>query len=229
MAIIIDSNEPPHFKNCLEAEIKGLPEGDFWIESGEEQRIIVERKTWDDAYNSWKQNRLEEQVSRIISKHSDYVLVIEGNKQSSRLWRNKQMNQLKGLQKFLNRMSLEAIPVVYTSSKNDTCDYLQYLERRLIEGKYRKIIKKTTVLKSSRNKYHNIMSLIPGITIDRSKKLYDLFDSLPDFINNTEKAIMLDENNKRWHTNVKKIQSFINENWKLTPEREIIFDNSSEN
>ena len=73
------------------------------------------------------------------------------------------------------------------------------------------------------------MSLIPGITIDRSKKLYDLFDSLPDFINNTEKAIMLDENNKRWHTNVKKIQSFINENWKLTPEREIIFDNSSEN
>lgn len=229
MAIIIDSNEPPHFKNHLEAEIKGLPEGDFWIESGEEQRIIVERKTWDDAYNSWKQNRLEEQVSRIISKHSDYVLVIEGNKQSSRLWRNKQMNQLKGLQKFLNRMSLEAIPVVYTSSKNDTCDYLQYLERRLIEGKYRKIIKKTTVLKSSRNKYHNIMSLIPGITIDRSKKLYDLFDSLPDFINNTEKAIMLDENNKRWHTNVKKIQSFINENWKLTPEREIIFDNSSEN
>lgn len=229
MAIIIDSNEPPHFKNHLEAETKGLPEGDFWIENGEEQRIIVERKTWDDAYNSWKQNRLEEQVSRIISKHSDYVLVIEGNKQSSRLWRNKQMNQLKGLQKFLNRMSLEAIPVVYTSSKNDTCDYLQYLERRLIEGKYRKIIKKTTVLKSSRNKYHNIMSLIPGITIDRSKKLYDLFDSLPDFINNTEKAIMLDENNKRWHTNVKKIQSFINENWKLTPEREIIFDNSSEN
>ena len=229
MAIIIDSNEPPHFKNHLEAETKGLPEGDFWIENGEEQRIIVERKTWDDAYNSWKQNRLEEQVSRIISKHSDYVLVIEGNKQSSRLWRNKQMNQLKGLQKFLNRMSLEAIPVVYTSSKNDTCDYLQYLERRLIEGKYRKIIKKTTVLKSSRNKYHNIMSLIPGITIDRSKKLYDLFDSLPDFINNTEKAIMLDENNKRWHTNVKKIQSFINENWKLTPEREIIFDNSGEN
>ena len=161
MAIIIDSNEPPHFKNHLEAETKGLPEGDFWIENGEEQRIIVERKTWDDAYNSWKQNRLEEQVSRIISKHSDYVLVIEGNKQSSRLWRNKQMNQLKGLQKFLNRMSLEAIPVVYTSSKNDTCDYLQYLERRLIEGKYRKIIKKTTVLKSSRNKYHNIMSLIP--------------------------------------------------------------------
>jgi len=229
MAIIIDSNEPPHFKNHLEAETKGLPEGDFWIESGEEQRIIVERKTWDDAYNSWKQNRLEEQVSRIISKHSDYVLVIEGNKQGSRLWRNKQMNQLKGLQKFLNRMSLEAIPVVYTSSKNDTCDYLRYLEKRLIEGKYRKIIKKTTVLKSSRNKYHNIMSLIPGITIDRSKKLYDLFDSLPDFINNTEKAIMLDENNKRWHTNVKKIQSFINENWKLTPEREIIFDSSSEN
>ena len=229
MAIIIDSNEPPHFKANLNAEIKALAEGDFWIEVGENKRIVIERKTWDDAYNSWKQNRLEEQISRIISNHSDYVLLIEGNKQGSRLWRNKQMNQLKGLQKFLNRMSLEAIPVVYTSSKNDTCDYLQYLERRLVEGTYRKIIKKTTVLKSSRNKYHNIMSLIPGITIDRSKKLYDLFDSLPDFINNTEKAILLDENNKRWHTNLKKIKSFINETWELTSEREIIFSNVNEN
>lgn len=73
------------------------------------------------------------------------------------------------------------------------------------------------------------MSLIPGITIDRSKKLYDLFDSLPDFINNTEKAILLDENNKRWHTNLKKIKSFINETWELTSEREIIFSNVNEN
>ena len=224
MPIIIDSNEPPHFKNKIVGEVKGLPEGDFWLESEDGKRIVIERKTWDDAYNSWKQNRLEEQVSRIIQNHQNYVLLIEGNKQGSRLWRNKQMNQLKGLQKFLNRMSVEAIPVVYTTSKNDTCDYLHYLLNRLNEGTYQKIIKKTTVLKSSRNKYHNMMSLIPGITIDRSKALYDVFDSLPDFVNNTEKALLLDENNKRWRTNVEKIKKFINESWGNTPERELIFE-----
>jgi ERCC4-type nuclease len=222
MILTIDSKEPPHFSKHLEGEVKALKEGDFWLENENGKRIVVERKTWDDAYNSWKQNRLEDQISRIIEKHDDYVLLIEGNKQGSRLWRNKQMNQLKGLQKFLNRMSVEAIPVVYTTSKNDTCDYLIYLGKRLEEGTYKKLIKKTTVLKSSRNKFHNIMSLIPGITIERSKALYDLFDDLADFVNNTEKAILLDENNKRWITNVGKIKEFVEQEWTITPEREMI-------
>ena len=224
MRLLIDSKEPPHFNKHIEGEVVALKEGDFWLEDDNDRRIVVERKTWDDAYNSWKQNRLEEQVARILENHDDYVLLIEGNKQSSRLWRNKQMNQLKGLQKFLNRLSVEVIPVVYTTSKNDTCDYLQYLHKRLIEGSYQKLIKKTTVLKSSRNKYHNIMSLIPGITIERSKALYDMFDGLPDFINNTEKALLLDENNKRWHTNVGKIIAFIQEEWTTTPEQIIIME-----
>ena len=90
------------------------------------------------------------------------------------------------------------------------------------------LIRKTTVLKSSRNKYHNIMSMIPGITIDRSKSLYDFFDSLPDFINNVERAKELDEENKRWHTNVDKIKIFIDRAWEnIGNEREIIIDKGS--
>ena len=227
MVLSVDSNEPSYFGNNLECEIKPLPEGDFWIEINE-RRIVVERKTWDDAYNSWMQKRLEEQISRILENHEDYILLIEGNKQSSRLWRNKQFHQLDSLQKFLNRMSLEAIPVIYTSSKKDTCSYLNYLSKRVEEGKFMHLIRKTTVLKSSRNKYHNIMSMIPGITIDRSKSLYDFFDSLPDFINNVERAKELDEENKRWHTNVDKIKIFIDRAWEIIGnEREIIIDKGS--
>jgi len=221
MELIVDSNEPKFFAENIECEVKALPEGDFWI-VGNDKKVVIERKTWDDAYNSWVQKRLEEQVSRIIENHKDYILLIEGNKQSSRLWRSKQFHQLDSLQKFLNRMSVEAIPVIYTSSKKDTCSYLTYLSKRIEGGEYGKLIRKTTILKSSRNKYHNIMSMIPGITIERSKKLYDLFNSLPDFINNIEKAIELDAENKRWITNVKKIQAFIEEEWGTTPNQEII-------
>ena len=166
----------------------------------------------------------------MIEKTDNGILLIEGKLNQSWIWRNKKnYSRIQGLKKFLNRMSVEAIPVVFTDSKNETIKYVESISQRIQNNDFKVLVRKTTVVKSSRNVYHNMMSLIPGITIDRSKKLYDLFDSLPDFINNTEKAIMLDENNKRWHTNVKKIQSFINENWKLTPEREIIFDNSSEN
>ncbi len=51
------------------------------------------------------------------------------------------------------------------------------------------------------------MSLIPGITVQRSKALYNEFDSLRDFFINIEKAKNVDEK-KRWHTQVNKIQTF---------------------
>lgn len=223
MELLIDSNEPPFFADNTSGEIKALPEGDFWLKFRDGRKIVIERKTWDDAYNAWKQMRLEEQVSRILQNHDDYLLLIEGNKNGSRLWRQKQFHQLTSLQKFLNRMSLEVIPVVYTSSKKDTCDYLTYLGNRIESGDYRTLVRKTTIVKSSRNKYHNIMGLIPGITIERSKALYDLFDDLPDFINHTEKAEILDAENKRWLTNLRKIKEFIDQSWGDTPlEREIL-------
>lgn len=223
MEILIDSNEPKFFSETIEGQVTALKEGDFWIVCSDDTTMVVERKTWDDAYNAWKQKRLEEQVARIVQNHTHYVLLIEGNKNGSRLFRNKQFNQLNALQKFLNRMSLEVIPVAYTSSKKDTCSYLSYLGQRIEGGDYGKLVRKTTVLKSSRNTYHNMMSLIPGITIDRSKALYNLFENLPDFINNTEKANILDEENKRWLTNLGKIKAFINQEWGTTPsERELL-------
>jgi len=229
MEILIDSKEPTFFSENLEGNIIGLSEGDFWVECVNGTTVVVERKTWDDAYNAWQQKRLEEQISRMRVKHLNCVLLIEGNKNGSRLFRQKQFNQLNALQKFLNRMSLEVIPVVYTSSKKDTCSYLSYLGERVERGDYQTLIRKTTILKSSRNTYHNIMSLIPGITIDRSKALYDLFDNLPDFINNTIKAERLDADNKRWLTNVRKIKEFIQEPWGNTPEeREIIYETKTE-
>lgn len=200
-----------------------LSEGDILVEN-DEYSVLIERKTWDDAYTSWCSKRLEDQVSRILEKTDNGILLIEGKINQSWMWRNKKnYSRIQGLKKFLNRMSVEAIPVVFTESKNDTVKYIETVADRIEKGDFRVLVRKTTVVKSSRNKHHNIMSAIPGITIDRSKALYNHFDSLQDFFMNTEKAKQVDDK-KRWHTQVNKIIGFITEPWGETPEREVIVD-----
>lgn len=217
MQVFIDSHENFEEEDWIKTP---LTEGDILIEGSES--ILIERKTWDDAYTSWISKRLEDQISRIIENSKNGILLIEGKLNQSWIWRNKKnYSRIQGLRKFLNRMSLEAIPVVFTDSKNDTVKYVKGLIKRIEEGDFRYLVRKTTVVKSSRNKYHNIMSLIPGITVQRSKALYNEFDSLRDFFINIEKAKNVDEK-KRWHTQVNKIQTFINQPWGLTPEREVI-------
>jgi ERCC4-type nuclease len=222
MRVIVDSYEGKKLAEKMDAELQPLKEGDIHI-IGSERTIVIERKTWNDAYTSWQTKRLENQISNMVEKHDDCILLIEGRLQNSRLWRQRKYALVRMLQRFLNRMSAEVLPVVYTDSKNDTINYVESLKTRLESGDYKTMIRKTVVLKSSRNIYHNIMSLIPGITIERSKKLYDHFDNLSDFVNNFETAKETD-NSKRWHTQCEKIKKVIDTKWETTTDREVIVD-----
>lgn len=220
MKVIVDVHEDFKEESWITAP---LNEGDILID-GDEYSVLIERKTWDDAYTSWCSKRLEDQVSRILENTDNGILLIEGKLNQSWIWRNKKnYSRIQGLKKFLNRMSVEAIPVVYTESKNDTVKYVKGIMKRIESGDFRVLVRKTTVVKSSRNKYHNILSSIPGITIARSKVLYNHFESLADFFSNVERAKEVDEK-KRWNTQVNKIKKFIEEPWGETPQREIIVD-----
>ena len=109
----------------------------------------------------------------------------------------------------------------------DDDEKIRLLLKQFLENNdFKVLVRKTTVVKSSRNVYHNMMSLIPGITIDRSKSLYNHFDSFSDFINNIQNAKDVDEK-KRWHTQVNKIEEFINKGWEDTPERKVIVDKNN--
>jgi len=201
---------------------EALPYGDIWI--GLENPVIVERKTWDDAYNSWQSNRLDSQITEILKSGDKGIILIEGKLTNSWIWRNKKnYSSIKGLKTYLNRINLEVIPVVYTDSKNDTIKWCEKLHQRIIDKDFGILVRKVKVLKSSRNKYHNIMSLIPQITLERSKKLYDHFNSLQDFINNIDYALEIDDKT-RWKNQVIKIKEFIESPWGETKEREIIVD-----
>jgi len=222
MRVIVDSYEGKKLADKMDAELLPLKEGDIHI-VGDNKTIVIERKTWNDAYTSWQTKRLENQISNMVEKHDDCILLIEGRLQNSRLWRQRKYALVRMLQRFLNRMSAEVLPVVYTDSKNDTVDYVESLKTRLESGDYKTMVRKTVVLKSSRNIFHNMMSLIPGITIDRSKVLYDHFDNLSDFVNNFETAKKTDES-KRWQTQCDKIKKYIETEWGETSEREVIVD-----
>ena len=221
MGIIYDVHESFEKESWQQ---KPLPYGDLWI--GKNNPVIVERKTWDDAYNSWKSNRLDIQITEMLKNTDRGVILIEGKLTSSWIWRNKKNYHItKSLKTYLNRINLEAIPVIYTDSKADTIKWCEKINKRLEEEDFGIFVRKVKVMKSSRNKYHNILNLIPQISLERSKVLYNHFDSLKHLINNIGEAEILDEKT-RWKNQVTKIKEFIESPWGVTEEREIIVDKS---
>ena len=67
--------------------------------------------------------------------------------------------------------------------------------------------------------------MIPNISIDRSKQIYDGYSSLYDFVLNAENLGEIDSENKRWVNSTKKIHQFIHESWGNTGDgREVIRD-----
>ena len=123
ISVVVDSKESENTKHLFEmllnAEIENLPEGDIKVYDYDnpEDCSLFERKTWPDAYSSWTSKRMQEQISRLVTSPTRKYLIIEG---SSRDIFSSNQNQIESLQQFLNRLSSEVLPVVYTSSLDET-------------------------------------------------------------------------------------------------------------
>ena len=95
MLCVIDSRERDLIpiiqdkKENIEISIKQLDLGDIIIRSGDEDRIIIERKTLADLVSSIKDGRYKEQMARLnaydIPNHNVYYL-IEG-KMETNIWK----------------------------------------------------------------------------------------------------------------------------------------------
>lgn len=182
----VDIHEDPYFALQLNGEHEALPCGDFKLEiPGRENCVLIERKTWTDAYSSFRTRRIEDQLARMLIETPNAILLIEGNQNS--LYTNDK-NQLENLISFLNRMSAEICPVVYTTGTNGTARYLKALEIRVASGEYGRLVRKPTIVASSRNKHHALLESIPGIGRASAKKLHTMFDSLADFISQINNA-----------------------------------------
>lgn len=189
MNIIVDSKESAEkkaaFEMLLNAKIESLPEGDIIVENDDGKRWVFERKTWGDAYSSWTNKRLQNQISRMVENCDNYVLLVEGS------WAEcyADPSSIKGLQTFFNRMCVEVCPVIYTDSFDETIRYIRSFSLRVKDGTVNTLVRPTTVITSTRNKHHAMLEQIPRVGRTTAKKIYAAYDNVADFISNWEDAI----------------------------------------
>ena len=64
--IEVDSYEPAALADSLGVERTALKAGDLRL-THEGETVLIERKTWDDAYGAWQSQRLEAQITKMLS------------------------------------------------------------------------------------------------------------------------------------------------------------------
>ena len=216
--VIVDAHEHGRIKAMAEmilnAEVEPLEVGDFRVEGEgfEEQPIavVVERKTWSDAYGSFNSKRLQNQISRLIEAAVDSnvrpVLLVEG---STRDIYGVNADRIRALQQHLNRLSVESVPVVYTESIDETFRYLNSVVHRVKSKEFGSLVRPVTVVTSSRNKHHAMLEQMPKVGRTLGKKIYDEYASLVDFVNRFESDPVIGSHTKAYQA----IVDFINTEW----------------
>jgi ERCC4-type nuclease len=215
--LIIDVHEGEFLATISKAdERKALSVGDFLLDTGaKETSWILERKTWGDGLNSWKSKRLQDQIARMVEEYDNYAVVVEGRPED---FYASQEHDWKSFRSFLNRVSLETCPVIYTDTVSETTQFVHSLKKRIEDGTAHHFVRPITIVKSSRNEHHNLLQSIPGIGREKAKKLYELYGNLSDVFSDWERA----KDNKvvvakTWE----KVNTFFTEEW-ITKEPETI-------
>jgi ERCC4-type nuclease len=209
--ITIDSNEGEFLSHILKHdEKKRLPVGDILLECGD-TNWIFERKTWGDGLSSWKSKRLQDQISRMIESHDNYAVIVEGKPED---YYAPSPDDWGHFRAFLNRVSVEVCPVIYTDTITETARYINAFKLRLEDDSQGHFVRPVTSVKSSRNKHHNLLQTIPGIGREKAKALYDHYPTLKSLISNWDDA----QSNKivvgkTWI----KVEAFLNKKWGNTP------------
>jgi ERCC4-type nuclease len=121
-SITVDANEGELLPSMVHAEEKvRLEVGDVLIKDNDgDNTWIFERKTWGDGLNAWKSKRLQDQISRMIELHDNYALIVEGRPSDFYAPNPDDWGHFRA---FLNRLSVEVLPVVFTDSIMETARY----------------------------------------------------------------------------------------------------------
>lgn len=140
MLCVIDSRERDLIpiiqdkKENIEISIKQLDLGDIIIRSGDEDRIIIERKTLADLVSSIKDGRYKEQMARLnaydIPNHNVYYL-IEG-KMETNIWK-KQSDSNKHLihSAIISISHYHGFSVMRTDNINESVQFIICMNKKI--------------------------------------------------------------------------------------------------
>jgi ERCC4-type nuclease len=190
-------------------QVKQLDVGDIWIGINEEGRIhegglVIERKSMTDFEASILDGRYREQRGRILAycqeNKAQPVYILEGALTSinGRLEKS-------AIIKFMNRLVLHyQIPILQTSSVNETAEIIKALQQQWHEEDSQKTIKKKTDLvrvtdgihvkkkvNALDHKQFAISCLVqcPGVSVKIAEGLIDEFKTLKGVIEAPVKTI----------------------------------------
>jgi ERCC4-type nuclease len=161
--------------------------------------------------SSWKSKRLQDQISRMIESHDNYAVIVEGKPED---FYAPSPDDWAHFRAFLNRVSVEVCPVIYTDTITETARYINAFKLRLLDDTQGHFVRPVTSVKSSRNQHHNLLQTLPGIGRGKAKALYDHFPNLKSLFGSWQEA--KDEKivvGKTWV----KVEAFINKSWGMTP------------
>tara|TARA_R110000851_G_scaffold275529_3_gene428138 strand:- start:212 stop:928 length:717 start_codon:yes stop_codon:yes gene_type:complete len=217
-SVIVDSNEGDLLPPMVHAEEKRrLEVGDILIQDNVGTNTwIFERKTWGDGLNAWKSKRLQDQISRMIELHDNYALIVEGRPSDFYAPNPDDWGHFRS---FLNRVSVEVCPVVFTDSIMETARYINAFKLRLEDDTQGHFVRPVTAVKSSRNAHHNLLQAFPGIGREKAKKIYELYPNLKTMMSSW--VFAKDEGVIKGKTWIN-VEAFLNKSWGSQSEKPLI-------
>ncbi len=180
--IIIDNREKPSkvpslLSNHLEIEFKQLPVGDYIVGN-----TAIERKTSQDLISSIINKRIISQLIE-LKQYPNQLLIVEGSLNLKD--RNFSPNALKG---FLLSVALDfKIPIIFTSSPEETADYIRILSNK---SKKEHSIRASKIFKSKKEQVQHILEGFPNVGPKKIKALLQKFKSLKNIFTAEEKELL---------------------------------------
>ena len=128
---LLESNK----KDSIILTEKYLDLGDIIFKKGDEEILIIERKTLSDLYSSIQDGRYKEQKIRLMGNYpiEKIVYIIEGNisQQNIKFFKNSKSITNGAL---LNMMFRDKLNIIRTKDINETCDILYSLGSKILKN-----------------------------------------------------------------------------------------------
>lgn len=210
--LYIDSREP-------DSLIKAFEEHGFFeniivtkLDTGDLKfgKLVVERKSFIDYLNSWREGRLNDQVERLVNLKDEVGIIIVHDYKKSDRWIKPGLRAA-GI-KHLDNINF-VVPVYKVNDIDGLVNKLMLFAKHALDGKYLFDFEGRKVeARSAPNRIVYLYASLPGVGQDLAKKLYKKYPNPCDLIDDMKSVGMLNQpegrtaklrKKKMWHYNIK--------------------------